>query len=154
MAIATSAKTTAIPTTTGQRREVLRAAGRGGGGKGWRREGAQPLDEVLALRHDADDHDGFVQSFKQQGTAVLVPDAIHPSREVRDFPRGEDLPGPGLATEPGREVQGSAPVATLDRNRLARVQPDPERERHLRLAERLLHEPPLEVHRGADRLPG
>jgi hypothetical protein len=67
-----------------------------------RRERTQTLDEVLALGHDADDHDGFLQSFEQQGTAVLVPDAIHPSREVRDLPRGEDLAGPSLATEPGR----------------------------------------------------
>ena len=70
--------------------------------------------------------------------AVLVPDAVDPSREVGDLAGGEDLAGSGLAAEPRRQVQRAAPVATLDRDGLAGIQADPDREWQLRLRERLL----------------
>lgn len=73
---------------------------------------------------------------------------------MRDLPRGEDLTGASLAAEPGGQVQRSTPVAALDRDGLAGVQPDSDREGQLRVVQRLLHEPSLEVDRGADRVPG
>ena len=62
-------------------------------------------------------------------------------------------PRRGAAAEPGGQVQGAAAVAALDRDGLARVEPDPDPERQGRCAVRSLPEEPLQLDRGADRLP-
>jgi len=85
---------------------------------------------------------------------IDVSGVLDPAREMRDLAGGEDLPGASLTAEPGREVQRGAPVAPLDRNGLSGVEPDPHRERELRLLEGLLHEALLKVDGGADRLAG
>jgi hypothetical protein len=43
---------------------------------------------------------------------------------MRNLPAGHDLPRTGLPAQSGGEVEGPAPVAALDRHRLAGIQPD------------------------------
>ena len=97
-----------------------------------RREGSQSLDRVVTLRHDPNDRHGIGEALQGKGPAILVPDAVDPPREVGDLPRCEDLAGASLTAEPSGQVQRSAPIAALDGDRLARVEPDADRERQLR----------------------
>ena len=79
------------------------------------------------------------------------PDAVDPKGEVDDLPAREHLAGARERAEPCRDVQRAAPVAALDRHRLAGVQPDPDGERKGWIGDRLLDEPLLQSHGPTDR---
>jgi hypothetical protein len=83
---------------------------------------------------------------------VFVPNAVEPTREVRDLPRRQDLAGLGLAAEARGEVERTAAVTTLDLDSLAGIQADADGERKFRLLHGLVHEPLLELDGGSDRL--
>src|SRR5207249_2662786 len=57
----------------------------------------------------------------------------------------------GQAAQPRGQVERAASVPVLDGHRLARVQADAYQERNLRLLQRGLHEPRLQVDRRRDR---
>ena len=71
---------------------------------------------------------------------------------MSDLSGAEDLAGPRLPTQAGRQVQRAAAVPVADANRLTRVEPDPDRERELRHRERFLDEPVLEGDRCTNRV--
>ena len=73
-----------------------------------------------------------------QGATLDVLNAVDPGRKVDDGLGGQDLPGSGLRAETRREVQGTAAIAALDRDRLAGVQPDPHTAREPDLPELFL----------------
>ena len=79
------------------------------------------------------------------------PDAVDPQGEVDDLPAREHLAGARERAEPCRDVQRAAPVAALDRHRLAGVQPDPDGERKGWIGDRLLDEALLQSHGSTDR---
>ena len=116
------------------------------------RERAQPLDRVDAVRHDPDERDRFAQSLQRDRAAVLVPDALDPSREVGDLARRQDLAGERLTAQTRGQVQRAASIAALDLDGLAGIESDPDRERELGIGEGLLDEPLLEVGGRSDRL--
>ncbi len=69
-----------------------------------------------------------------------------------DLGRYEDLPRAREAAQPGSEVQGAAAKSLLDGHRLACVEPDPDEQGKLRLLQRLIDEPPLQIDGRHDRL--
>jgi hypothetical protein len=73
---------------------------------------------------------------------------------VRDRGAREDLRRPRDRAQPGREVQRAAAVAVVHGHRLTGVQPDPDRQRQGRVGDGRVDEPPLQLDRGPDRLPG
>ena len=87
------------------------------------------------------------------GPPIELPDALDPPGEMDDLLAGEDLAGAGPRAEPGREVQRATSIAALDLHRFTGVESDPDREWHGRGGDGLLHEPSLQFHRRADRLP-
>ena len=62
--------------------------------------------------------------------------------------------GSGDGTEACREVQRSAAIPVVHGHRLAGIQPDPDGERQGRVRDGRVDEPPLQLDRRADRLPG
>jgi hypothetical protein len=73
---------------------------------------------------------------------------------VGDRFTGEDLAGTSQGTETGCEIERSAAVATLDGNRLARIQADADGKGHIRVLQRMLGVAHLEINRGTERLTG
>jgi hypothetical protein len=71
---------------------------------------------------------------------------------MHDALTGEDLAGGRLAAQPRREVQGSASVTLLHRNRFARIQPDPHRKRTIWTPPRFFQEARLKIDGRTDRL--
>ena len=61
--------------------------------------------------------------------ALDVPDSIDLSRQVRDLPCRQHLPRLGEAAQTRREVQRTAAEATVDQNRLSRIEANPDCER-------------------------
>ena len=112
------------------------------------------LRDVAPLRSDRQDANGIGESFEVQLAAIQVPNALDRTGQVHEALTAEDLPGPGLAAEPGREVQSPAAEPALDRHRLTGVQPDPDGEREIRRGPRCLKQPRLQLHRCPDGLTG
>jgi hypothetical protein len=73
---------------------------------------------------------------------------------VDDLPAREHLAGAGERAESCRDVEGPAPVASFDRDRLTGVQADPHGERKGWIGDRLFDEPLLQSHSSTDRRAG
>ena len=73
---------------------------------------------------------------------------------MRDRRAREDLGGTGDPAQPRREVERAAAVAALDGTASPASSPIPTGERKRRVGDGLVDEPPLELDRRPDRLPG
>ena len=118
---------------------------------GWRVR-SQDLRRIPGLGHDARDLDRFRQPLHADRAAVDRADAVDRTGQVDRLAAHEDLTGAGLAAETCGEVQGPAPVATLDFDRLASVDADPHAEREVRVGDGFVGEALLQLHRRSDRL--
>ncbi len=115
---------------------------------------AHVVGGVVRLRAQPDHVHRVRETFQGDGSSIHVGDALDLPREMRHRRAREDLRGGGDPAQPRGEVQRAAAVATLDGHGLARVEPDPDRQWKRRIRDGLVHEPPLELDRRADRLPG
>ena len=120
-------------------------------GGGERRQGH---GGVVALRDDPDDPDRLGQALQVDLSSLDVTDAVDGSGQVDDLRARQDLPRPRLAAQAGRQVERAAPVSALHGHGLPGVQSDAHHEREGGVGQRLLDEPPLEIHGRADGLPG
>ena len=91
------------------------------------------------------------ESLQSDGPAILEPDPLDGAREVHQLGRHQDLAAPGARAESRREVHGASAEPIPDRDRLARVQSDPDTE-HLPLR-RFRGDARLDLERRAERLP-
>src|SRR5215212_5294157 len=88
----------------------------------------QVLRGVLVLQPRLDDLDGLRQTLDADGPALRVRDALDLACEVRHLARHENLARIRHAAEPSGEVESAAAEPVVDRDSLARVEADPDRE--------------------------
>ena len=92
--------------------------------------------------------DRLVHALQPERPRIRVADAVDLRRQVDDGLRCERLAGSRLPAQASRQVERRTAIATLDRDRLAGVEADPD------AAGQLGREPDLELERGPQGPPG
>ena len=103
-------------------------------------------------RHRLDQIDGLLEPFQLRWPALLEANVLDLGGELRDGSRHQDLSGQRLGAQPGRRVERDPPEPVLDRDRLAHVDPDPDRQRKVGGCLGFLHARDLELQGGANGL--
>ena len=108
-----------------------------------------------AFRDGLDDVHGVLEALERRRPALLESDPpVHGECPLHDGARHQDLARRGVRAEPRRHVERDPPIAVLDRDGLAEVDPDPHREREHRVGLALLRARRLELDGRADGLGG
>src|SRR4029453_4672250 len=93
----------------------------------------EPLRWIADLRRDPDQLDWIGQVLERDRAPIRIDDTVEGPGQVTELAAHENLPSPGESTKPRGQVERPAPIPLVHRHRLARSDPDSDRQRLARM---------------------